>query len=49
MDELHVLARRVLLDALEALGEHRDATILVGLGDHPKAAIGDQLKTGQRA
>ncbi len=30
MDELYVLARRVLLDALEALGEHRNATILVG-------------------
>ena len=30
MDELYVIARRVLLDALEALGEHRDATILVG-------------------
>jgi len=25
-----VIARRVLLDALEALGEHRDPTILVG-------------------
>lgn len=30
MDELYVIARRVLLDALEALGPHRDATILVG-------------------
>ena len=30
MDELYVIARRVLLDALEALGEHRGATILVG-------------------
>lgn len=30
MDELYVIARRVLLDALDALGEHRDATILVG-------------------
>jgi len=30
VDELYVLARRVLLDALEALGEHRNATILVG-------------------
>lgn len=30
MDELYVIARRVLLDALEALGEHRNATILVG-------------------
>jgi hypothetical protein len=30
VDELYVIARRVLLDALEALGEHRDATILVG-------------------
>lgn len=30
MDELYVLARRVLLDALEALGEHRHAAILVG-------------------
>ncbi len=30
MDELYVIARRVLLDALEALGEHHDATILVG-------------------
>ena len=30
MDELYVVARRVLLDALEALGPHRAATILVG-------------------
>ena len=30
MDERYVIARRVLLDALEALGEHREATILVG-------------------
>ena len=30
MDELYVIARRVLLDALEAMGEHREATILVG-------------------
>ncbi len=30
MDELYVIARRVLLDALEALGEHKGATILVG-------------------
>lgn len=30
MDELYVIARRVLLDALDALGEHREATILVG-------------------
>lgn len=30
MDELYVVARRVLLDALEALGPHRNATILVG-------------------
>jgi hypothetical protein len=30
VDELYVIARRVLLDALEALGEHREATILVG-------------------
>jgi hypothetical protein len=30
VDELYVIARRVLLDALEALGAHRDATILVG-------------------
>ena len=30
MDELYVMARRVLLDALEAMGEHREATILVG-------------------
>lgn len=30
MDELYVLARRVLLDALEALGEHRDAVVVVG-------------------
>jgi Nucleotidyltransferase len=29
-DELYVLARRVLLDALEALGPHRDAIVLVG-------------------
>ena len=30
MDELYVLARQVLLDALEALGAHRDAIVLVG-------------------
>lgn len=30
MDELYVIARRVLLDALDALGDHREATILVG-------------------
>lgn len=30
MDELYVLARRVLLDALEALGVHREACVLVG-------------------
>lgn len=30
MDELYVLARSVLLDALEALGPHRDAIIVVG-------------------
>ena len=29
-DELYVLARRVLLDALEALGNHREAVVLVG-------------------
>lgn len=30
MDELYVVARRVLLDALEALGPHRDAVVVVG-------------------
>jgi hypothetical protein len=30
LDELYVIARRVLLDALEALGAHRDAIVLVG-------------------
>ena len=30
MDELYVLARRVLLDALEALGPHRSAVVLAG-------------------
>lgn len=30
VDELYVAARRVLLDALEALREHRDAMVLVG-------------------
>jgi len=30
VDELYILARRVLLDALVALGEHRDAAILAG-------------------
>jgi hypothetical protein len=30
VDELYVLARRVLLDALDALGSHRDAIVLVG-------------------
>jgi hypothetical protein len=30
VDELYVLARRVLLDALEALGPHRSAVVLAG-------------------
>lgn len=30
LDELYLLARRVLLDALDALGTHRDAVVLVG-------------------
>ena len=30
VDELYVLARRVLLDALDALGSHRGAIVLVG-------------------
>lgn len=30
MNELYVLARRVLLDALEALADHREAIVLVG-------------------
>lgn len=30
MDELYVIARRVLLDALDALGTHKGAAILVG-------------------
>jgi hypothetical protein len=30
LDPLYVAARRVLLDALEALGVQRDAVILVG-------------------
>lgn len=30
MDELYVVARSVLLDALEALGAHRDAIVVVG-------------------
>ncbi|HEU4407687.1 MAG TPA: hypothetical protein VFS43_20655 [Polyangiaceae bacterium] len=30
MDELYLVARRVLLDALAALGPHRDAVVLVG-------------------
>lgn len=30
MDDLYILARRVLLDALSALGAHRDAAVLVG-------------------
>lgn len=30
MDELYVVARRVLLDALEAIGSHRPAVVLVG-------------------
>lgn len=30
LDELYVMARRVLLDALGALGHHRDAIVLVG-------------------
>lgn len=30
MDELYVLARSVLLDALEGLGPHRQACVLVG-------------------
>ncbi len=30
MDELYVVARRVLLDALDALGTHREAVVVVG-------------------
>lgn len=30
MDELYIVARRVLLDALEALDDHRDAIVVVG-------------------
>ncbi len=30
VNEIYVLSRRVLLDALEALGKHRQAVILVG-------------------
>lgn len=30
LDELYVMARRVLLDVLDALGPHRDAIILAG-------------------
>lgn len=30
LDELYVLSRRVLLDALDALGSHRNAIVLVG-------------------
>ena len=30
-DERYLIARRVLLDALDALGEHRDAMVLVGV------------------
>jgi hypothetical protein len=30
VDELYVVARRVLLDALDALAPHRDAIVLVG-------------------
>ena len=30
MDELYIVARRVLLDALDALGTHRDAVVVVG-------------------
>ncbi|MCC6812242.1 MAG: hypothetical protein IT381_32775 [Deltaproteobacteria bacterium] len=30
VDELYVLARQVLLDAIEGLGHHRDAIVLVG-------------------
>lgn len=30
LDDLYVMARRVLLDALDALGPHREAIVLVG-------------------
>jgi hypothetical protein len=30
IDELYVMARRALIDALDALGPHRDAIVLVG-------------------
>ena len=33
MEELYQAARHVLLDALEALGQHREAVILVGAGN----------------
>ncbi|MEZ4318559.1 MAG: hypothetical protein R3F61_13685 [Myxococcota bacterium] len=39
MDELYVVARRVLLDALEALGPHREAVVVVAA---PVVVVGPQ-------
>lgn len=58
MDELYVLARRVLLNALDALGEHRDSVVLVGAqaiyvrvgdGDEELAAVAPFTTDGDLA
>ncbi len=44
MDELYVVARKVLLDALLALGDHRDAVVVVGAqAIHRQAGEADLL------
>ncbi len=56
MDELYVLARRVLLNALDALGEHRSSVVLVGaqaiyvrVGDGDLAAVAPFTTDGDLA
>jgi hypothetical protein len=42
VDELYVLARRVLLDALDAIGVHREAVVLIGAqGIYVRVGDGD--------
>lgn len=56
MDELYVLARRVLLNALDALGSHKDSVVLVGaqaiyvrVGDGDIAAVAPFTTDGDLA
>jgi hypothetical protein len=56
VDELYILARRVLLNALDALGPHRDSVVLVGaqaiyvrVGDGDLAAVAPFTTDGDLA